>query len=376
MSQDFKPPATSGSDMLMETIPAPTSPDDSSHLAHSALAYVVSHSQAMDNLEPSLAALSDPLHHPSHPTVTSSQVEQNSLSLASAVDIATSSLAAHGLANSSETPKAKRLNRACDACSRRKVKCDHERPCKNCRDLNIECTFNRPTKRRGPINKVAEELKRQKRVHHPNNDQNEISSLAEHTTGNLSLLFHTTHDDHTAESIAPFDVVKRLVMLYFTYVYPRFPFPHEDLFVECLNKRLDLEEDKDYTALLAAVVGVTAAFVPRLARVVLLELGDESLLANNLTPFIQRCVKMATDIRGGGFQMREAYSVHDANTSFLLGLIGGMRHKWTQFRFCMAESLNILQWLNLQKKEGVTPQNYVDSELAARLYAAIYVQMR
>jgi hypothetical protein len=128
MSPDSKP-LTSG--IEMESIPASTSRDESTHLAHSAhsaLAYVVSHSQAMDNLEPSLAALSDPLQHPSHPTVTSSQVEQNNLALASAdltraVDLATSSLAAHGLTQSPlDSTKAKRLNRACDACSRRKVK--------------------------------------------------------------------------------------------------------------------------------------------------------------------------------------------------------------------------------------------------------------
>jgi hypothetical protein len=216
---------------------------------------------------------------------------------------------------------------------------------------------------------VAEELKRQKRVHQPSNND-ELPTIDDTGTVSLSILFHT------AESIAPFEVVKRLVMLYFTYVYPRFPFPHEDLFVDSLNKRLDFEDDRNYTALLAAVAGVTAAFIPRLARVVLLETGEETLLANNLTPFIERCMKVVAESRGAQFQMRGEHSVHDANISFLMGLIGAMMHRWSQFRLYMAESLNILQWLDLQKKEGVTPQNYVDSELAARLYAAIYVQMR
>ena len=119
MSQDFKSLEPGGE---VEMIPTSTSQDESSHLAHSALAYVDNHSQPLDNLEPSLAALSDTLRHSPHPTVTSSQIEQNSIALA-AVDIATSSLAAHDLTQSpAETPKAKRLNRACDACSRRKVK--------------------------------------------------------------------------------------------------------------------------------------------------------------------------------------------------------------------------------------------------------------
>jgi hypothetical protein len=180
----------------------------------------------------------------------------------------------------------------------------------------------------------------------------------------------------TAETIATFDVVNRLVLIYFTYVYPRFPFPHENLFIESLEKRLDIHDDQSYIALLAAVVGTAAASIPRLARMVLLDVGNETLAANDIFPFIERCVKVATDARGPRFLTRGEFSVHDANTSFLLGMIGALTERWAMFRLYMGESLNILQWLNLEKKEGITPLNYVDTELAARLYAAIFVQMQ
>jgi hypothetical protein len=105
-------------------------------------------------------------------------------------------------------------------------------------------------------------------------------------------------------------------------------------------------------------------------------MGNDSLAMDSLLPFIERCVKVATDARGPRFLTRPDFTVHDANTSFLLGMIGAFTDRWAMFRMYMSESLNILQWLDLQKKEGITPQNYVDTELSARLYAAIYTQMR
>jgi hypothetical protein len=85
-----------------------------SHLAqsaHSALAFVSNHS--LDNLEPTLAALSASSHH------QVSHHHNPAIGSVSNLDLATSSLSAQGLG---ESPKVKRLNKACDACSRRKVK--------------------------------------------------------------------------------------------------------------------------------------------------------------------------------------------------------------------------------------------------------------
>jgi hypothetical protein len=123
MSSDHRP-SSSGGDVKYD-IPV-TSSDELAHSAHSALAYVAaSNGHGLENLEPSLAALSAPAHQ--SPTSVS---HDNGLMLAppeasTSADIAVSSLAAQGLTAThtpTETPKAKRLNRACDACSKRKVK--------------------------------------------------------------------------------------------------------------------------------------------------------------------------------------------------------------------------------------------------------------
>lgn len=38
----------------------------------------------------------------------------------------------------------------CDACRRRKVRCDYRRPCDRCQSYNLECTFDSVRKKRGP----------------------------------------------------------------------------------------------------------------------------------------------------------------------------------------------------------------------------------
>ncbi|KAI9886744.1 MAG: hypothetical protein M1823_001453 [Watsoniomyces obsoletus] len=42
------------------------------------------------------------------------------------------------------------VRRACDACHRRKVKCDGRKPCQNCRHSTLICTFNAIPQKKGP----------------------------------------------------------------------------------------------------------------------------------------------------------------------------------------------------------------------------------
>lgn len=64
-----------------------------------------------------------------------------------------------------------RISRACDACRRKKIKCDTSGPgntCKNCKYSKVECTFNDSAKKRGPpkgyIEVLENRLKRMERI--------------------------------------------------------------------------------------------------------------------------------------------------------------------------------------------------------------------
>jgi hypothetical protein len=133
MSSEYRP-TSSGADTkydIQSVTATSSSPNETqlAHSAHSALAYVTNNGHELE-LEPTLESFTAPrVQQSGHPADAVSQIHGNGVSLApsdgpSAMDIATSSLAAQGLGTQSsmETPKAKRLNRACDACSKRKVK--------------------------------------------------------------------------------------------------------------------------------------------------------------------------------------------------------------------------------------------------------------
>ncbi|KFX95023.1 hypothetical protein V490_04041, partial [Pseudogymnoascus sp. VKM F-3557] len=66
------------------------------------------------------------------------------------------------------------VKRACDACHRRKVKCDGLSPCRNCSSAQLACTYNAIPQKKGPKGsraKVISELREQNR-------QNALSSKA------------------------------------------------------------------------------------------------------------------------------------------------------------------------------------------------------
>ena len=58
------------------------------------------------------------------------------------------------------------VKRACDACRRRKVKCDGLSPCRNCSSTELACTYNAIPQKKGPKGsraKVISELRQQNR---------------------------------------------------------------------------------------------------------------------------------------------------------------------------------------------------------------------
>ncbi|KAJ7188000.1 fungal-specific transcription factor domain-containing protein [Mycena filopes] len=61
--------------------------------------------------------------------------------------------------------KRRRLQRSCDICRKRKIRCDSANMpngrCTSCIQFNAECTHTEPTRKRGPKNKHVEELKQQ-----------------------------------------------------------------------------------------------------------------------------------------------------------------------------------------------------------------------
>ncbi|KAE9987686.1 hypothetical protein EG328_001919 [Venturia inaequalis] len=243
-----------------------------------------------------------------------------------------------------EHKEKKRLVRACDACSRRKVKCGEEFPCRNCVDLGMECTFERALKRRGPPNRVAQEIKRHKVDGH---DESIPVSSVPPSGASIHLIAHSA-------------AVHQMVYEFFTHVYPMFPFPHENLVLNQLAERKDLE-DKEFLVLITSMVAILATLMPRAARRAL-----QNDHPGAIDALIMRCVQICTKFRGPMLPKRNA---NEAATSFFLGIVALHRPaSIIDFEDYMQDSLSIVRRAALAD-QGM---DQVNSQLCKRIFWAVY----
>lgn len=282
------------------------------------------------------------------------------------------------------SPRTNRLRKACDSCSIRKVKCDESGPpCRACANLEIPCTFDRPSRRRGPPNRHAEMIKR-RRLEADNGSADYIGSSA-HAAEALAALggaaLSAQQQTFSADSIAPRDIVQRLVHDYFTYVHPLAPFPHEPMFMSAFHQRQDAT-NKIFVAMLAAMVGTVVAAYPKRLRTHYRALGYQRV--EPAEPFVQNCLNICISSRGAGYLDRPEFDVntYDAITSYLVGQIYLQKNLLRQGCRYFAESLAILRGCGLQsppnstiKQAQLNPLNkdFVHQELAQRLWWRLYI---
>lgn len=92
--------------------------------------------------------------------------------------------------------------------------CDESQPCRPCASLNLPCKFERASRRRGPPNRHAESLKRQKL------DPSGQSGPSSPTHAAQTLASFAQQQVLSIEAIALPTVVSPLIDDYFTYLHP------------------------------------------------------------------------------------------------------------------------------------------------------------
>ena len=108
------------------------------------------------------------------------------------------------------------VKRACDACHRRKVKCDGINPCRNCSASQLACTYNAIPQKKGPKGsraKVISELRENQRQ----------TSLSHKVQGRMNGM-HTPSPtlSPTAGLLTP-EMVKACIEFFFANMYPTMP---------------------------------------------------------------------------------------------------------------------------------------------------------
>ncbi|KAL4811524.1 hypothetical protein BDV18DRAFT_10732 [Aspergillus unguis] len=238
-----------------------------------------------------------------------------------------------------------RLQKACDACSIRKVKCDTSGPpCRSCASLNIPCTYERPTRRRGPPNRHAEAFKKQKLGETPyaasNSPSPEQSSQSSPLTGSI---LPVTSGVLSLESICSLPTVLQLIDDYFTYIHPLIPVPHEPTYRAALERREDLKSNT-FLALTAGMIGSLVVSFPRRPKLHL-KLEERAAFPHS-TALVKRCRDIAVQARGSGYLDRSP-TVYDAAISYFLALCSGYVWKFRSCRAYLAECMTMIHVYNL-----------------------------
>ena len=113
------------------------------------------------------------------------------------------------------------VKRACDACHRRKVKCDGINPCRNCSSAQLSCTYHAIPQKKGPKGsraKVISELRETQR-------QTTLSSKVANRLNGIS-------SPPCSPTLAPTpglltgDMIKDCIEFFFANMYPTLPILH------------------------------------------------------------------------------------------------------------------------------------------------------
>lgn len=187
--------------------------------------------------------------------------------------------------------------------------------------------------------------------------------------------------------IAPLSVLKLFVDDFYTYIHPLVPFPHEPTFRTAFEARED-RTNPEFLALLAGMIGTLVASFPRSARLHLKAAHSYEKYPRSVM-LVDRCLKVALDMRTSASMLKDTVTVNDAAISYFLCLATGYTMRWNQCRRYMDESLRFLRELGFhrrrppptslsfgQNRPDDQPADFITDEVGKRIYWTIFLGVR
>jgi hypothetical protein len=260
------------------------------------------------------------------------------------------------------------------------AQCDESGPpCKSCAALEIPCTFERPSRRRGPPNRHAEAIKRQRLENgsHAPASAGSPTHDAAYSLASLSLPATLS-----AESICDLDTLEILLDDYFLYIHPLVPLPHEPTFRAAFARRED-KTDRTFLSLVATMLeALVASFPRRVRRVFTSEQAQHQF--PNASAVVERCHQVFVEARGAGY-LDKTITMNDALASYLAGLTSAYMYNIKRMRLYFGECVMMLRVLGYHHNEtrAMTddneqpqrklPINYIHQESGRRLFWLMFV---
>lgn len=256
------------------------------------------------------------------------------------------------------------VKRACDACHRRKVKCDGVSPCRNCSTAQLGCTYNAIPQKKGPKGsraKVISELRETQR-------QTSLSAQVQNRINGINT--------PPAPTLAPTpglltpDMFKECLEFFFANMYTDIPILNRPRLEQ---QAMFVEQDADTYCLLTAV----CAFMmiqPGMGIPGGDPYGLDSMPGANI---ISSTVLMEETIRvRKGFDYNENPTLNTLCTSyFLFACFYGLdMHEKAWFH--LREATTMIHIIGMNKEEAYMQFDAVESCLRRRLYWLFFVTER
>lgn len=257
------------------------------------------------------------------------------------------------------------VKRACDACHRRKVKCDGINPCRNCDSAQLTCTYNAIPQKKGPKGsraKVISELRETQR-------QTSLSAKIHNRLNGIDSSTPPNPNYGPTPGMLSSELVKEVVEFYFANMYSIMPildrpsieplamFPEQNIEAYCL-----------FTSMSAFMMLQPGMSMPSLDPM-LEHVPGSSIVASTLLMEETLRVRKMQDFAGTlGFD--------SLCTSFFLYCTNYALELHDKAWFYLREAATMAHIAGMSKEETYAPLSSVESSRRRRLYWLLFVAER
>ncbi|KAI1362108.1 hypothetical protein F5Y08DRAFT_285247 [Xylaria arbuscula] len=257
------------------------------------------------------------------------------------------------------------VKRACDACHRRKVKCDGINPCRNCSSAQLTCTYNAIPQKKGPKGsraKVISELREtQRQTSLSAKVQSRLNGLGSPSCVSPSLA-------PTPGLLAP-ELVKEAVEFFFANMYSIMPIINRQrLEQQCMY----IEQNPDTYCLLTSL-SAYMMFQPGMS----LPTGDPMLEHMPGAHIVSGTLLMEEAIRvRKGLDYLETPTLNTLCTSYFLFCSYYALEMHEKAWFYLREATTLAHMCGMTKEESYAQFDNVESSRRRRLYWLLFVTER
>ncbi|RBQ82984.1 hypothetical protein VDGD_04640 [Verticillium dahliae] len=256
------------------------------------------------------------------------------------------------------------VKRACDACHRRKVKCDGINPCRNCSSAQLSCTYNAIPQKKGPKGsraKVISELRETQR-------QTSLTAKVHNRMNGIPSPPEPMGGAPTPGMLSP-ELVKDCLDFYFANLYEKAPVLDRRRIEQQLPY---MEQNRDTYCLLTALCGFMVV-QPGMA----LPLGDYNLdmypgadLAASQV-LLEECLRVRR-----GHDYLDSPTLDTLATSFFIFAIYQSIELHDKAWFYLREATTMVHLSGMNKEETYGQWDAAESSRRRRLYWLFFVLER